>query len=57
MGVPIVAIVRAGISGAGITARYNRIVDSLKRNRKAKARLNRIKKRIVNNCDATLLLP
>ena len=38
-----------GISGAGITIRYNHIAKQLKRNRRLKGRINQIKKRIINN--------
>ena len=38
-----------GISGAGITIRYNHIAKQLERNRRLKGRINQIKKRIINN--------
>jgi len=38
-----------GISGAGITTRYNHIAKQLQRNRRLKGRTNRIKSRIINN--------
>ena len=38
-----------GISGAGITVRYNHIAKQLYRNRRLKGRINKIKKRIINN--------
>jgi len=37
------------ISGAAITRRYNYLVGQLKRNRKLKARINKLKRKIVNN--------
>jgi len=39
----------ADISGAGITVRYNHVVKTISRNRRLKGRINRIKKRILNN--------
>jgi len=39
----------ADISGAGITVRYNHVVKIISRNRRLKGRINRIKKRIINN--------
>ena len=38
-----------GISGAGITVRYNHIAKQLYRNRRLKGKINQIKKRIINN--------
>ena len=38
-----------GITGAGITTRYNHIAKQLERNRRLKGRINQIKKRIMNN--------
>ena len=38
-----------GISGAGITVRYNHIAKQLDRNRRLKGRINQIKKQIINN--------
>jgi putative transposase len=37
------------ISGAGITVRYNHVVEDVSCNRRLKGRTNRIKKRIMNN--------
>jgi len=37
------------ISGAGITVRCNHVVRELERNRQLKSRLNRLRKRIINN--------
>ena len=38
-----------GITGAGITVRYNHIAERIQRNRRLKGRIDKIKKRIINN--------
>ena len=38
-----------GISGAGITVRYNHLAKQLEQNRRLRGKINRIKKRIINN--------
>jgi hypothetical protein len=46
-----------GISGAGITGRYNHVVQQLKTNPRFKIRVNRIKKQLFNTLDATPFCP
>lgn len=46
-----------GISGPGITARYNHISRELKRNTRLEARVGRVRKQIVNNQDASPVTP
>ena len=41
------------ICGAAVTVRYKHISEQISRNRRLKGRVNRIKKFIVNNFDAT----
>jgi putative transposase len=43
-----------GISGAGITVRYNHIETKIRNDRTLRGQVNRMKKRILNNYDATL---
>ena len=37
------------ISGAGITVRHNHILKEIQNNRRLKGKINRLKKRIINN--------
>lgn len=38
-----------GISGSGVTLRYNHIANQIQRDRKLRGRINKMRKRIVNN--------